>query len=154
MVKPVAEGVFGEVWIGEFMGDKVAIKKLLPNRATPSDVEKFIAEVKLVANPFALEVLLDGHYLESADVFSFGVILSELDTEILPYSNLRNAAGNPYTDTAIMAKVMSGQMLPSFTANCPGWFASLGRQCLSLKAKDRLTAMKISFTMRSQLQDS
>ncbi|KAF0711443.1 hypothetical protein As57867_005259, partial [Aphanomyces stellatus] len=89
---------------------------------------------------------------ESADVFSFGVILSELDTEILPYSDLRNAAGNPYTDTAIMAKVMSGQMLPSFTANCPEWFVSLGQQCLSLKPEDRPTAMKISFTIRSQLQ--
>ncbi|KAF0711444.1 hypothetical protein As57867_005260, partial [Aphanomyces stellatus] len=60
MVKAVAQGAFGEVWVGEFMGDKVAIKKLLPNRATPSDVEKFIAEVKLVAKidcPYVVKFL-------------------------------------------------------------------------------------------------
>ncbi|KAF0692322.1 hypothetical protein As57867_016522, partial [Aphanomyces stellatus] len=60
MVKVVAQGAFGEVWVGEFMGDKVAIKKLLPNRATPSDVAKFIAEVKLVAKidcPYVVKFL-------------------------------------------------------------------------------------------------
>ncbi|KAH9186324.1 hypothetical protein AeNC1_011697, partial [Aphanomyces euteiches] len=60
----------------------------------------------------APEVLQDGHYTQAADIFSFGVILAELETEMLPYSDLRNGRGNQLTDTAIMAKVMAGELTP------------------------------------------
>ncbi|EQC34815.1 TKL protein kinase [Saprolegnia diclina VS20] len=100
----------------------------------------------------APEVLQDGHYTESADVFSFGVILAELSNEIVPYSDLRNANGNPYTDTAIMAKVMVGELQPTFAPDCPPWFRDLGLQCMSRHHADRPTAMEASFKIQTELR--
>ncbi|CAK4237526.1 unnamed protein product [Aphanomyces euteiches] len=71
-------------------------------------------------------------------MFSFGVILSELDTEIVPYSDLRNGAGKPYQDTALLAKVMAGELLPSFSPDCETWFVHLARDCLALDPLDPL----------------
>ncbi|CAK4629352.1 unnamed protein product, partial [Aphanomyces euteiches] len=212
LVKMLAQGAYGEVWLGEYLGGKIAVKRLLPTKTTKQDLQKFIYEIHLVSKidcPYVVqflgvtwsklsdmmlltefmdggdlrqvleanntkrsftwthkihcalniaealvflhsmdpivihrdlksrnvlldadfnakitdfgiarevdettltagigtyrwmapEVLVDGHYSESADMFSFGVILSELDTEIVPYSDLRNGAGKPYQDT-------------------------------------------------------
>ncbi|OQS03740.1 kinase, partial [Thraustotheca clavata] len=84
----------------------------------------------------APEVLQDGHYFEAADMFSFGVILTELDTHRLPYSDCLNGSGRPYTDTAIMAKVMTGQLLPSFSADCPLWYLELGHRSADYTKKN------------------
>ncbi|OQR91293.1 protein kinase [Achlya hypogyna] len=85
----------------------------------------------------APEVLQDGHYAESADVFSFGVILTELDTHRLPYSDYINGSGRPYTDTAIMAKVMMGDFRPTFSSECPDWFRAFGNKCMAFRPEDR-----------------
>ncbi|RLO00267.1 hypothetical protein DYB28_010162, partial [Aphanomyces astaci] len=100
----------------------------------------------------APEVLMDGHYSESADIFSLGVILTELSTELIPYSDLRNDKGNVYTDTAIMAKVMAGELTPTFASDCPMWFVKLGRECMALTPQDRPTAMKVAYQLRSHVQ--
>jgi len=100
----------------------------------------------------APEVLSDGHYAESADIFSFGVILSELDTHCVPYSDLRNASGNPMTDTAIMSKVMAGDLHPTFTSQCPEWYYGLALKCMSIDAADRPTAIEAAYFIRSQLR--
>ncbi|ETV99750.1 TKL/DRK protein kinase [Aphanomyces invadans] len=99
----------------------------------------------------APEVLQDGHYSELADLFSFGVILSELDTELLPYSDLRNASGNPLTDTTIMAKVMAGQIQPTFSATVPSWFSALAKECLARNPSDRPSAMQVAYRLRLQV---
>ncbi|OQR92535.1 protein kinase [Achlya hypogyna] len=266
LIKPLAQGAYGEVWLGQLEGGMVAVKKLLNHKRDKAELQKFIYEIALVAKidcPYivrfigvtwtrpsdimlvteymdggdlrnllqanltsksvswpqkvrvaldiaealvylhslepkvihrdlksrnvllnskveakltdfgvsretddatmtagigtyrwmAPEVLLDGHYTESADVFSFGVILAELSNEIVPYSDLRNAAGNTYTDTAIMAQVMNGKLRPSFAADCPAWFRDLGQQCLAQSGDDRPTAMQASFVIKTQLRD-
>ncbi|EQC25205.1 TKL protein kinase [Saprolegnia diclina VS20] len=96
----------------------------------------------------APEVLQDGHYTESADVFSFGVILAELSNEIVPYSDLRNANGNPYTDTAIMAKVMKGELQPTLSPNCPQWYAELTQRCMQRRNLDRPSALDVAIVLR------
>ncbi|KAF0692324.1 Aste57867_16581 [Aphanomyces stellatus] len=98
----------------------------------------------------APEVLADGHYAVPADLFSLGVILSELDTEIVPYSDLRTAAGKPFTDASIMANVMSGSILPGFSLDCPDWFVALGRQCLSFDPSVRPTAIEVVRMLQTQ----
>ncbi|RHZ01361.1 hypothetical protein DYB31_006200 [Aphanomyces astaci] len=99
----------------------------------------------------APEVLRDGHYSELSDLFSFGVILAELDTEILPYSDLRNDKGNLLTDTAIMAKVMAGQLRPTHAPQCPDWFVTLGRNCTALHQMDRPTAVEVAYVLGQHL---
>ncbi|KAH9104261.1 hypothetical protein AeMF1_019617 [Aphanomyces euteiches] len=100
----------------------------------------------------APEVLQDGHYAASADIFSFGVVLSELDTHLLPYENMTNERGNAYTDTAIIAKVMAGQILPSFTPGCPKWFSDLGQKCMALSPQERPTAMEVAYALQVELR--
>ncbi|KDO30754.1 TKL protein kinase [Saprolegnia parasitica CBS 223.65] len=96
----------------------------------------------------APEVLQDGHYTESADVFSFGVILAELSNEIVPYSDLRNVNGNPYTDTAIMAKVMKGELQPTLSPDCPQWYVELTQRCMQLRNFDRPSALDVAVVLR------
>ncbi|KDO30753.1 TKL protein kinase [Saprolegnia parasitica CBS 223.65] len=237
MIKALAQGAFGEVWLGTLQGSMVAVKKLLNHKRDKNELQKFIYEIALMAKIeskyivtfigvawtrpsdmlliteymdggdlrnllastqsfswpqkvhvalhiaealmdakltdfgvsretddatmtagigtyrwMAPEVLQDGHYTESADVFSFGVILAELSNEIVPYSDLRNVNGNPYTDTAIMAKVMKGELQPTLSPDCPQWYAELTQRCLALAADDRPTAMQVSFTIKMQLR--
>ncbi|ETV99743.1 TKL protein kinase [Aphanomyces invadans] len=265
LVKALAQGAFGEVWVGEYHGGKIAVKRLLPNKSALPDVQKFIWEIKLLSkidcqfvvqfigvawnvpgdmmlltefmdggdlrsvldankssrsftwiqklkvalqvaeglvylhlmDPkvihrdlksrnvlldstkgakitdfgiaretddstmtagigtfrwIAPEVLQDGHYTEAADMFSFGVILAELSTEIIPYSDLRNDKGNVYTDTAIMAKVMAGELRPSFATDAPMWYLTLANECLAVDPDIRPTAMQVAYGIRSQLE--
>ncbi|RHY23740.1 hypothetical protein DYB32_009075 [Aphanomyces invadans] len=49
MEKTLASGAFGQVWLAEYNGQSVAVKTLLANRATKSDLQKFILEITLVA---------------------------------------------------------------------------------------------------------
>ncbi|KDO19891.1 TKL protein kinase, partial [Saprolegnia parasitica CBS 223.65] len=78
----------------------------------------------------APEVLIDGHYSTAADMYSFGVICTELDTHALPYADKCTPAGNPLTESVIMAKVMAGELRPSFRDACPSWFRALGVSCM------------------------
>ncbi|OQR81478.1 kinase [Thraustotheca clavata] len=262
MIKVLASGAFGEVWMGQYEAETVAVKKLLPHKFGKDALQKFIYEIALMAkldspyivqflgaawtrptdiilvtefmdggdlrnrlqngpplswqqklqvaldiseglvylhtlNPtiihrdlksrnvllnskshakitdfgvsretddstmtagigtyrwMAPEVLHDGHYSESADVFSYGVIMAELSTELLPYSDLKNPAGNPYTDTALMTKVMTGDLRPTFSNDCPTWFQELGMLCMNQSALDRPSAMTISYQIKTELR--
>ncbi|CAK4615834.1 unnamed protein product [Aphanomyces euteiches] len=261
----IEQGSYGEVWLGEYLGGKIAVKRLLPTKTTKQDLQKFIYEIHLVSKidcPYVVqflgvtwsklsdmmlltefmdggdlrqvleanntkrsftwthkihcalniaealvflhsmdpivihrdlksrnvlldadfnakitdfgiarevdettltagigtyrwmapEVLVDGHYSESADMFSFGVILSELDTEIVPYSDLRNGAGKPYQDTALLAKVLAGELLPNFSPNCETWFVHLARDCMALDPLDRPTSLQAAYQIRCRIE--
>ncbi|KAH9125487.1 hypothetical protein LEN26_009558 [Aphanomyces euteiches] len=99
----------------------------------------------------APEVLADGHYSESADIYSFGVIMSELSTHLIPYEDLKNARGDAYTDTALMAKVMKGEISPSFAVDCPDWFVQLGKRCMALDHNSRPTAMEAAHVLKTEM---
>ncbi|CAK4070873.1 unnamed protein product [Aphanomyces euteiches] len=101
----------------------------------------------------APEVLQDGHYAEPADVYSFGVILTELSTHKIPYSDVRNDRDNPLTDTAIMARVMNGNLMPTFAADCPPWFSRLGKRCLAFDVDDRPSAMEVFHIIQIELRN-
>ncbi|KAH9178488.1 hypothetical protein AeNC1_017419 [Aphanomyces euteiches] len=100
----------------------------------------------------APEVLSDGHYAESADIYSFGVIMSELSTHLVPYEDLKNARGNPYIDTALMAKLMNGEIMPSFAVKCPQWYLKSAKRCMALDPQLRPTAMEVVHSIRTELR--
>ncbi|EQC42043.1 TKL protein kinase [Saprolegnia diclina VS20] len=100
----------------------------------------------------APEVLQDGHYDESADMYSFGVILSELDSHKLPYSDVVTSTGRPLTDTAIMAKVMLGQLRPTFSDVSPSWLRELGIRCLSEDPYLRPRAAEAAYKIQVELR--
>jgi len=48
LVKRLAQGGYGEVWLGNYANAKVAVKKLLPEKRALSDIDEFIREIKIM----------------------------------------------------------------------------------------------------------
>ncbi|KAF0694076.1 Aste57867_15024 [Aphanomyces stellatus] len=102
----------------------------------------------------APEVIQDQSYTIAADIYSFGMLLSEFDTHHIPYEDLKNPTnGQPISDSAIMVKVVGGTIKPTFTPNCPPWILEIAMQCLSYNPADRPTAMQLSHIVRSKLKE-
>jgi len=100
----------------------------------------------------APEVLMGKYYSESADIFSLGAILSELDTHNIPYEGLVNSNGNPLIDTAILAQVMNGKLLPSFTDTCPQAIVDLATACFAFNSEERPRAFEVSYRLHTALK--
>ena len=101
----------------------------------------------------APEILQDNYYTVAADIFSFGMILSELDTHRIPYTDLSNDKGNKLVDTAIISLVIQGAIKPTFTVNCPSWIQDLALKCISRNPDDRPTAVEISMIIRQNMHN-
>lgn len=116
----------------------------------------------------APEVLLGGHYNEKADVFSFGIVLSELDTEDYPYWNYKQSSHgsgsrsgskgeNSESDRprgmhqhAILGMVAAGELRPTFSTNCPLGVLQVAEQCLQSDPETRPTSAMV-FHMLQQV---
>lgn len=86
----------------------------------------------------APEVMMGGRYDEKADVFSFGVVLSELDVHALPYSHaVEPGMGRRLPDAVIMQMMTSGRINVDFSADDWSAMAQLGRECVSLDPAGR-----------------
>ncbi|POM66938.1 TKL protein kinase [Phytophthora palmivora] len=108
----------------------------------------------------APEVLLGRDYNEQADIYSFGVVLSEIDTDDYPYWNdsNRDAARGKLQEADILRQVATGNKRPNFSSSCPAGIMLLAESCLQEKPEDRPTASAIVETLqqlvRSSLQPS
>ncbi|GLE05369.1 hypothetical protein PINS_up014382 [Pythium insidiosum] len=92
----------------------------------------------------APEVMQDGHYGQSADLFSFGIVLSELDTHELPYS----VAGRPLNDAQIIAQVSMGTLKANFTEHADAEVVQLARDCMTYEPSERPTAVEALLRLR------
>ncbi|GMF14169.1 unnamed protein product [Phytophthora lilii] len=91
----------------------------------------------------APEVLRGERYTESADIYSFGVILSELATCVKPFDGVTNAL--------IVIKVTSEEK-PDLGPNCPEDIRELADRCLSFNANDRPSASVAHYELRTLLK--
>ncbi|ETK77411.1 TKL/DRK protein kinase [Phytophthora nicotianae CJ01A1] len=98
-----------------------------------------------VGTPFwtAPEILEGNHYTEKADIYSLGVVLSELDTCEVPYHDAVSEDGTKMKPFQILKEVMSGTMRPSFSQECPARIRRITSACLSLEPSRRLTAQQL-----------
>ncbi|OQR88934.1 protein kinase [Achlya hypogyna] len=94
----------------------------------------------------APEIIMGTEYTIAADVYSFGVILSEMSTHDVPYGDIKNpTTGRSYTQQAIMSKVASGELRPTFEQyETPPWVRDLGKQCLAQDPSDRPTSLMLT----------
>ncbi|KDO28716.1 TKL/DRK protein kinase [Saprolegnia parasitica CBS 223.65] len=88
----------------------------------------------------APEVLKGKHYDERADIYSFGMILTELDTHALPYADMVNERGQALGNFTIMYKVMQGTILPTLSPTCSPWLRDLVYECIAHDASMRPSA--------------
>ncbi|KAE8955241.1 hypothetical protein PR003_g32811 [Phytophthora rubi] len=69
----------------------------------------------------APEVMMGQRYGEKADVFSLGVVISELDTHELPYAHAKESGssggGRSVPDTAVLQMVSLGKLRVRFSAH-------------------------------------
>jgi len=100
----------------------------------------------------APEVMLGGRYDCKADVFSFGVVLSELDTHFMPYANVRNPTGRKPTEAAILQMVAVGELQAEFSRDCPLELLTLAHACISVDPEDRPTAAEALYKLQLALQ--
>ncbi|KAG3192381.1 hypothetical protein PC128_g10539 [Phytophthora cactorum] len=94
-------------------------------------------------------------YSPAADIYAFGVILSEIDLHSLPYENISGIVNGRQTlsDVEILDLVASGKLHPAFTLGCPTGVRELAERCLSFEAADRPTALQAVIVLRTLLSE-
>ncbi|KAF4032469.1 Protein tyrosine kinase [Phytophthora infestans] len=77
----------------------------------------------------APEILEGKRYSEQADIYSFGVVLSELDTCKIPFHDCAGSDGKKPKPFHILQEVMAGTLRPSFSQDCPPRIRRIGVLC-------------------------
>ncbi|TMW61858.1 hypothetical protein Poli38472_010921 [Pythium oligandrum] len=101
----------------------------------------------------APEVLSGLRYDQSADIYSLGVILSELDTHELPFRDDDQRESAQAADgTFIMGLVASGTIRVKFLPTCPADIVKLATQCTELDPAVRPSTLEVAYSLRSILR--
>ncbi|EQC30461.1 TKL protein kinase, variant 1 [Saprolegnia diclina VS20] len=88
----------------------------------------------------------DSHYSFAADIYSFGVILTELDTLQLPFHDVKGLR-----QWDIMDGVRLGNLRPTVSANSPPWLRHLADACLSFDPTQRPSAQMLVTSLQKLL---
>ncbi|ETK77370.1 TKL protein kinase [Phytophthora nicotianae] len=104
----------------------------------------------------APEVMMGKHYDTSADIFSFGVVLSELDSHQPPYASaitsITSESGEKVTETALMEMVAMGRVRIEFSSNAPAALVNLGHACVDLNPRARPSAGELHYQLQKILR--
>lgn len=99
-----------------------------------------------VGTPYwaAPEVLEGTKYSERSDIYSFGVVLSEIDTCQAPYCDVKTSErGTKMQPFLILTQIMAGDLQPTFSDDCPAFIKQLGGRCLDHNPGVRPSAEEI-----------
>ncbi|GMF33823.1 unnamed protein product [Phytophthora lilii] len=101
----------------------------------------------------APEVMMGNKYDDKADIFSFGVVLSELDVHTLPYAKaMATATANNQMACAVMLqKVAMGTLRVEFSKVGSRAMVELGCACVSVYPDERPTAAEILYKLQTIL---
>ncbi|KAG2779913.1 hypothetical protein PC116_g14480 [Phytophthora cactorum] len=100
----------------------------------------------------APEVMMGQRYDDKADIFSFGIVLSELNTHAMPYTHAksRDGSGSRLPDTAILQLVVAGD---DFSQGGPYSLMQLGLLCVFVDPKLRPSAPEVLYHLQMALKD-
>ncbi|KAF1317316.1 Tkl/drk protein kinase, variant, partial [Globisporangium splendens] len=102
----------------------------------------------------APEVMMGERYDQRADVFSFGVVFSELDSHALPYSQVKETnSGRRIPDTAVLQMVAMGRLSVQFSQNASHAMIELGKQCVAKDPNERPLAAEILYRLQCAMKD-
>lgn len=95
----------------------------------------------------APEVLSGRAYLERADIYAFGVLLSEIDTNgQAPYNDRASAHLRPFQ---VLNQVAAGTLRPAFSASCPPRIREIAALCLRNDPEERVDAATLTQLLES-----
>ncbi|KDO19365.1 serine/threonine protein kinase [Saprolegnia parasitica CBS 223.65] len=98
----------------------------------------------------APEVINGSSYSEAADIYSFGVLVSEMSTHEVPYTQ---RCFSSQSAQSLLTKVASGDLRPDFDAMSPPWVHEVGARCLAWDPCLRPTTLELTVLVR-QFVDS
>ncbi|KAG1688507.1 hypothetical protein DVH05_003597 [Phytophthora capsici] len=100
----------------------------------------------------APEVMLGENYDVKADIFSFGVVLSELDVHTLPYAQAKQRSldtnGRKMADATLLQKITAGEVRVDFSDTSPQAMVELGSACIAVNPADRPTAAEALYRIQ------
>uniref|UniRef100_H3GYV8 Protein kinase domain-containing protein n=1 Tax=Phytophthora ramorum TaxID=164328 RepID=H3GYV8_PHYRM len=101
------------------------------------------------------EVMMGERYNDKADIFSFGVVLSELNTHSMPYAHAksRDGSGGRLPDTAILQLVAAGRLRADFSQGGQDALMQLGLACVSVDPKARPSAPEVLYHLQTAMKD-
>ncbi|TMW66787.1 hypothetical protein Poli38472_014099 [Pythium oligandrum] len=99
-----------------------------------------------VGTPYwtAPEILQGHRYSEKADIYSFGIVLCELDTGDTPYQDMKTLHGAPeFTPLQILQHVITGALRPTLSRECPAHITRVVHACLHCDPAARPSASQL-----------
>lgn len=101
----------------------------------------------------APEVMMGDRYDGKADVFSFGIALSELDSHAIPYGEVKESgSGGRIPDSAVLQMIALGKLQVEFSASATPEMVRLGNSCVSLDPKERPAMSEALYTLHTVLK--
>eukprot|EP00644_Phytophthora_capsici_P014138 jgi/Phyca11/559315/estExt2_Genewise1.C_PHYCAscaffold_30316 len=92
----------------------------------------------------APEVMMGERYDDKADMFSFGVVLSELDVHTVPYAHVKQTM----SDAVLLHQIVVGKVHVAFSQYSPQEFWELGHACTAVDPLDRPTAAEALYRLQ------
>ncbi|GMF40232.1 unnamed protein product [Phytophthora fragariaefolia] len=107
----------------------------------------------------APEVIMGMAYDGKADIFSFGIVLSELDKHSQPYSQeSSNTLGSTLKAAVpairLMQGIATGKLRVTFSQKCPQAMVELGEACTALDPAERPSAAEALYRLQCALRDN
>ena len=99
----------------------------------------------------APEVISATNYGAPADIYSFGIILSEFATHQVPYADKQHpVTGKALPQHYVLQEVREGRLQPTLDGpGVPSWVPEVAKQCLQMQEGDRPTSLEL-FAMLSK----
>ncbi|KAL3665153.1 hypothetical protein V7S43_009782 [Phytophthora oleae] len=97
----------------------------------------------------APEIIEGKKYSEKADIYSLGVVLSEMDTCEAPFSDVTSDKGERLPGMQIAQLVRLGKIRVTLRKDCPPNLQKLVMDCTQLDPDARPSSMQVAFTLKS-----
>ncbi|OQS06828.1 hypothetical protein THRCLA_01144 [Thraustotheca clavata] len=96
----------------------------------------------------APEVLKGEKWTEKADIYSFGILICEVDLGYHPYANTIKGGNAEDNSKQIATLVMADLLQPTFSVECPIDVQDVAKKCLSHNADERPSAVQMEYWLR------